>query len=364
MTIGNSGRRRWLAATAAGLMPCLGPSQGRAWGARPAADTALLSAWAEGDQYFVGVVAAVDRRLQVRQRIVVPTRAHGVSALGDGTLIAVARRPGDWLLRWRLGRAPAEWHWAEPGRSFNGHAVPSADGRRLFTTETVADSGTSVVGVRDGETLVKLDEWPTHGIDAHALLVEGNTLLVANGGIVTRPETGRVKHDLHRMDSSLVRLGAAGGRLLAQWRLPDRRLSLRHLAANGSRIGVALQAEHDDATERAAAPVLAVLDDAGLRTVGDAPRLNGYGGDITPLGNGFAVSAPRAGRVAAWRPRDGWDEPLMLEEACALATAGHATLIGGQPLAARYRNGRTDTLALTGAQRLDNHWCVLDPRSG
>jgi hypothetical protein len=31
----------------------------------------------------------------------VPTRAHGVWAEAGGTLLAVARRPGDWLLRWR-----------------------------------------------------------------------------------------------------------------------------------------------------------------------------------------------------------------------------------------------------------------------
>ena len=92
-----------------------------------------------------------------------------------------------------------------------------------------------MVGVRHARTLEKLAEWPTHGIDAHELIWDlhspgGPTLLVANGGVPTAPETGRSKRDLHRMDSSLVRLDATTGRLMGQWRLQDPRLSLRHLA--------------------------------------------------------------------------------------------------------------------------------------
>lgn len=64
------------------------------------------------------------------------------------------------------------------------------------------------------------------------------------------------------MDSSLVRLQGDSGALLRQWRLSDQRLSLRHLAWNTQRnvLGIALQAEHDQETERSMAPVLALFD--------------------------------------------------------------------------------------------------------
>ncbi|WP_036236917.1 DUF1513 domain-containing protein, partial [Methylibium sp. T29-B] len=174
------------------------------------------------------------------------------------------RRPGDWLVRWQPdGRRSPQWQWAEPGRAFNGHVIAGAGGTRLYTTETDLETGSAWIGVRDARSLEKLDEWPTHGIDAHELLLDDDdtgghdapSLWVANGGVPTRPETGRQKLNLDRMDSSLVRLDARSGALRGQWRLDDRRLSLRHMAwrdtpAAGARtqrvLGIALQAEHDD----------------------------------------------------------------------------------------------------------------------
>jgi hypothetical protein len=64
------------------------------------------------------------------------------------------------------------------------------------------------IGVRDRQTLRKLAEFDTHGIDPHQLLLdhEGH-LIVANGGVPRTPADK--KFDLQRMDSSLVRLDAA-----------------------------------------------------------------------------------------------------------------------------------------------------------
>jgi hypothetical protein len=176
----------------------------------------------------------------------------------SGSVLSVARRPGDWLLRWdEQGRA-LTWRWIEPGRAFAGHMLASADGATVYTTEIDLETGAGLIGVRDGATLAKRDEWSSHGIDPHQLLWDATrpgAFIVANGGVPTRPETGRIKHALDRMDSSLVRLDGASGRRLCQWRLSDPRLSLRHLAWNGTRLGVALQAEHDNPADKLSAPV-------------------------------------------------------------------------------------------------------------
>ena len=171
---------------------------------------------------------------------------------------------------------------------------------------------------------------------------------------------------LARMDSSLVRLDPATGRITGQWRLPDRRLGLRHLAfaADGT-LGIALQAEHDDAGQRQAAPVLATWTlRRGLNPVPlpAGVALSGYGGSVAGWGDGLAVSCPRADRVACWRLAGGaahWLPPLELDEACALAQGWCGGV--GAVVHARAASCAADSAQrwpLPAAVRLDNHWVL------
>jgi hypothetical protein len=348
-------RRRFLiAAAACGASAWIAP----AWGTRM---LQLAAAWDEAQGHRIGVLGLEGGTLAPRTSLDVPTRAHGLAIEPDGSVLAVARRPGDWMLRWQPGQRTATWVWAEPGRAFNGHVAASADRRRLFTSETALDSGAGLIGVRDARSLEKLAEWPTHGIDPHALLVDGNALIVANGGVPTRPETGRIKRDLQRMDSSLARINASDGALLGQWRLDDQRLSLRHLARNGALVGIALQAEHDEPATRASAPLLALFD--GRQLVLAAPQhmppLAGYGGDIAAYDKGFAVGAPRANRIARWHPDGGWQPPLELAEGCALASANGRVWAAGRGGAASFGANDEAGFTLPHALRIDNHWVAL-----
>lgn len=318
----------------------------------------LAAAWDSESQHHVGVLVVVNGRLQVKTQLDVPTRAHGLWREPAGTWLAVARRPGDWLMRWRANGPAMQWAWSEPQRALNGHVLASADGNTLFTTETDLDSGLGLIGVRDALTLEKRAEWQTHGMDPHELVWGPNgELFVANGGIASLPESGRRKIALERMDSSLVQINASSGQLQRQWRLPDRRLSIRHLAWNGQLLGMALQAEHDDAEERANAPVLAVLDGNELSAISPPQPLAGYGGDIAACNSvnssGFAVSCPRANCVAVWQAEGGWQASLQLHEACALAETTQGTVVGGRT-AALLGQGQT-RVPVTGL-RLDNHW--------
>lgn len=342
----------------------------------------LVAAWQQADGgYRIGLLSVggtAGSPLTVLHALEVPTRAHGVHALRDGSIVATARRPGDWLVRWNPAKAaPPHWHWVDPTRSFNGHVIASADGRSLYTTETDIDTGASLVARRDAASLETLAEWPTHGIDAHELLwtpvaAQGQRtdatprLIVANGGVPTAPETGRVKRDLHTMDSSIVQLDGATGALRGHWRLADRRLSLRHLAwnAQGSALGIALQAEHDEASAREAAPVLALFDGKRLR-VAQAPHtsqaaLRGYGGSIAAAPDGWAVSCPRAGGIATFTPKGTWRGLVELPQVCALAQADRHLWAAGLnhslqdalgPSPGQHPHAQT----LAGA-RMDNHW--------
>ena len=351
-------RRAFLAACAA--LVCA-PALSRAGGVEL---PRLAAAWQGKNGYQVGILKPTQDSLVVTAAIDVPTRAHALYQEPGGTLLAIARRPGDWLLRWDADGKPLAWRWIEPRRAFTGHVV--SDAKWLYIAETDLDTGAGLIGVRDAVTLEKRAEWPTHGIDPHQLVWDARhpgALIVANGGVPTRSETGRAKVDLARMDSSLVRLDAATGELLGQWRLADRRLSLRHLAWNGGKLGIALQAEHDAASDKTVAPVLALFDGNTLRPVTVSQPLAGYGGDVapiqTPVGSGFAVSCPRAQGVALFAADASWQGWMPLAEACALADGSDQVWVGG----------RLQTLALQAATpgnrlanpgiRLDNHWIAL-----
>lgn len=354
-------RRDFLIASTVNVAALIAPA--RAAGLFQDARVRLGAAWNDPASHRIGILALQDGAMVPESSLEVPTRAHGLAFAADGSLFAVARRPGDWILRWRPGHADADWIWAEPGRAFNGHIAFSADGRRVFTSETDLDSGAGIIGVRDACTLAALAEWPSHGIDPHALLVEGDMLMVANGGVPTRPETGRVKRGLERMDSSLVRLDAARGTLLGQWRLDDSRLSMRHLARNGSLLGIALQAEHDDPAARAAAPLLALFDGRGLSIASpqDTLATQGYAGDIAPAGTGFVIGAPRGNLVTRWMPGAGWQTPIALAEGCAIAAsnAGGAPIwAAGRGAAMRLQGEEKTRMDLSSSIRVDNHWIV------
>ena len=290
----------------------------------------------------------------------------------------MARRPGDWLLRWSpKGGKPVQWQWADPGRAFNGHVIASPDGKRLYTTETDLETGAGLVGVRDARSLAKQAEWPTFGIDSHELIWDATdpaqpALLVANGGVPTRPETGRAKLDLAQMDSSLVRLDAGTGALLGQWRLPDRHLSLRHLAwlsdSEGTRpplLGIALQAEHEATAQKNQAPVLALFDGSALTPFEAAVSLAGYGGAICAVKSGWAVGCPRAHGLTLFNADGSWRELVTLPHACAVAAWDKGCWAGGQNdalwVAGDSGAARLPHRMSPSAIRLDNHWVCLPP---
>jgi hypothetical protein len=316
----------------------------------------LAAAWDSAQGSRVGLIECTAGAWRVAAEVEVPTRAHGVVIEPEGTLLAVARRPGDWMLRWRPGGRPL-WAWNDATRYFNGHV--RRRGVRLCTTETDVETGQGKVVVRDMRNLQVQAVWPSEGTDPHDMLfARDGSLWVANGGIETRPETGRAKRNLQQMDSSLVRLGSDGG-LLGQWRLDDRRLSLRHLASVDGRVAIALQAEHDDPALRAQAPVLAMFDGKQLKAMA-SPPLAGYGGDIAATPAGFAVSVPRAGGIALFDKDGKWLEQLALDEACALAVDGATLYAGGRSSAMTVRDGVAARMTVPSLQ-LDNHWQVDIP---
>ncbi|MBP6638220.1 MAG: DUF1513 domain-containing protein, partial [Sulfuritalea sp.] len=164
----------------------------------------------KSDPYFAGALVAdwESRKLSIRYAVPLPTRPHGLLAEADGGLLMLGVRPGTWMLRCDgAGKLMQQVRLDDDGATarLGGHAVVSADGERLYTTETDQRNGRGLVGVRDRRRLAKLAEWETLGIDPHQLLLDAEGhVIVANGGVPRTPADK--KYDLQRMDSSLVRL--------------------------------------------------------------------------------------------------------------------------------------------------------------
>lgn len=356
-------RRRHLLSLLAGAA-CAGGLPSRA----AAAPQRLGIAWRGATQdsmHRVGILAVdwAARTLHVAGDAVVPSRAHGLLAEPGGGLLAVALRPGRWLLRLDAdARAVERVDIADEPlpRRFAGHVIASADGRRLYTTETDTTTGLGRIGVRDARTLRKIDDWATGGVEPHQLLLdpEGH-VMVAHGGIWRDRDDRKIQLD--RMDASLVRVDGGSGALLGQWRLDDRRLSVRHLAWGvDGLLGVALQAEHDRAADRAAAPALAVWDGDSLRAV---PGGDGYAGDIIGVsGGGFVISNVRRDTAWWWHPAAParLTEVAQLQRAYALAGGGGVLIAAGRGLARWHPREAPAMLPWPAPMALDNHMVALD----
>ena len=94
-------RRQALALLAgtAGLGACAWLPAEAATARAQGASARLAAAWDVQGRYFIGLLSAATPMarpaLKVHAALEVPSRAHGVCPLADGSVVAVARRPGD-----------------------------------------------------------------------------------------------------------------------------------------------------------------------------------------------------------------------------------------------------------------------------
>lgn len=335
--------------------------------------TAHLSARSTLDgQHFI---SSLDASGQLRFSTPLPGRGHGVALSPDKrTAVAVARRPGQYLivLDTQTGHFLHQIE-SDANRHFYGHGVFSPNGRWLFTTENDFEAGQGLIGVRDATQNFELvRSMPAHGIGPHelALLSDGKTLVVANGGIQTHPDSGRAKLNLDTMQPALTYIDAESGALLAQHQLKPEwhQNSIRHLAVTpDDQVCFVMQYQGN----RTETPPL-----IGLHRLGEplkllqAPaaihqRMRNYCGSVTidTSGETFAVSSPRGGVISFWRTATGdFLGHLDVPDGCGIATGAAANefwISSGLGSMLRYRlqqgTVHTSTFPNRNDMRWDNH---------
>ena len=270
-------------------------------------DAVYCSAYMAKDGTFG--VATLTETGDIIDRIQLIDRGHDVTRCPTSDLsVAFARRPGTFAVVFDSRKGAIVTTLTSPeGRHFFGHGIFSTDGKILYATENDYDNYTGVIGVYDAsDGFRRIGEFPTHGIDPHelTLIEDGNTLIIANGGIKTHPDHGRDKLNLDHMEPSLVFIDTKHDQLIEKHVLPDsrRQLSTRHLDVDASGtvwIGCQFEGPANETPPLVGrikrGEELAFLDIAE----DDWRLLNNYVGSVSanPSAGLVAVSSPKGGAV-------------------------------------------------------------------
>jgi hypothetical protein len=279
-------------------------------------------------------VVAVDEAGEIAFDLDVADRGHGLAVRpGSSEAICFGRRPGTYglVLDTLAGEVVTEI-LAASSRHFSGHGLFVQGGDLLLATENDEVRHEGVIGIYDARANYKrLGEFPTCGIGPHdlALLPDGKTLVVANGGIDKRHDDngGRELSDIR---SDLVYLDWQSQRLLDRAVLESQfaRLSIRHLAlTEAGDVAAALQDSADVPDldfplgflhRPGSAPRWLAAPDGGW------VRLRGYcGAAAADRAAGLvAMSSPRGNCVGLWDESGAALEALAIHDGCGLSATG------------------------------------------
>ena len=302
-----------------------------------AAGTIYLNAYATAGAEPSFGVAALDGTGKLLFTTATPGRAHGiVPRPGIAEAAVFARRPGRWFQTLSLADGtPGPVVRAPDDRRFTGHGDYSADGRILYVAEDDVPREEGAIGIYDAtDGYHRIGAIPTHGLGPHELILmhDGTTLAVANGGVITHPDTGRAKLNLDSMDSSLTYVEAATGTLLDKVHLPEEHanLGIRHIALledGGIAFGV-----QDERPIGMLQPLTGAHRPGGAIRLFDTPedvlsRMQGYIGSVASDGTTVAASSPMGGVIGLWDAGSGaWLGSTALADGCGLAPNGDGYL--------------------------------------
>lgn len=308
---------------------------------------------------------------QIAFSVPLPARGHaGAAHPTKAEATVFARRPGVFALAvdCQTGATVARFS-APQGRHFFGHGVYSADGSVLYTTENDYGAARGVIGVWDCDAgYTRLGEFSSGGIGPHeiARLAGTDTLVVANGGIQTHPDSGRAKLNIATMRPNLSYVSASGDILDRVVLGRDLRLnSIRHIAVRSDGlVAFGMQWQGGNTSTQpllgfhrlGARPMLAEVPENNL------VNMRGYVGSVSFSNDGHqvAISSPKGGEV-------------QLINATTMAFNGHYALadvcgIGKSRLGFVVTTGNGDVIALQGGPlatqtrhkvNFDNHMAVV-----
>ena len=310
-------------------------------------------------------VAVFNSHGQVVQIVPLPDRGHSFALDPAGSrVVAFGRQPGFYAAVFNIIEGAGESDIAEgegesgvtvmpelieaaPGCHFFGHGVFADQGRVMAATENDYENGRGVIGIyqagNGGNGWRRVAELDCFGVGPHEmiLLPDGQTVCVANGGLLTHPDYGKLVLNRATMRPSLAYIDLASGRLLEQVFLPEsfRQLSLRHLALDvqgkvwfgGQYEGPSTHRLPLVGFHRRGEPLeFAVVPDESCWQ-----GMRNYVGSVAAdvQGKYIATTSPVGGVVMIWHADSGkWAQTVVVPDGCGVApaAAGGFLLSSGQ----------------------------------
>lgn len=250
--------------------------------------TLWLSAQGDEEATF-GLAASPDPHVDALQ---IPTGFRGHDVAQHPTrpweVVLFGRRPGTSSAAIDVsGRRVETTFSSTTGRAFQGHGFFTPDGLYLITSEADTVSGAGWLGIRETDTYSLVGEVETFGIGPHQvlLLADGRTAVVANGGLLTRPETGSEVLNLDTMDSTLAYVDLESGGLVSEHRAAVPKGSIRHMdVTDEGAVVIGIQVQRDALSHDDVVPL------AGIHRQGDEIVLFDDGLDGVALMNDYIGS--------------------------------------------------------------------------
>lgn len=299
-------------------------------------DAVYATAFQTPDRSFGFALMGDDGQILSEHRLT--GRGHGfASSPATGWNVAFARAPGNYAFAFKSNGNSEPVAFSTPqGRHFYGHGAFSADGKLLYATENDFENDTGLIGVYEPSSgFRRVGEFPSGGIGPHEMLLspDGASLWVANGGILTHPDTGKAKLNLETMRSSIALIELAHGAIRSHWETPLhlQRLSLRHMALDHTG-SLWIGAQHEGpATDQA--PLIAICaEDRELGFAEINPQklsaLRNYVGGVAASGDGRRIgfTSPVGGALLVLDVGNGSAALQSQPQVCGLAGRGSGFL--------------------------------------
>ncbi|KAB7615190.1 DUF1513 domain-containing protein [Amylibacter sp. SFDW26] len=305
-------------------------------------------------------------------QIPLPARGHAAAVHPiRPEAVAFARRPGRFALVINCATGQLIQKLDAPSeRHFYGHGAFINNGEILCTSENNIETGKGVVGLwARSENYRRIGEFYSGGIGPHELktMPDDQTIVIANGGIRTHPDSGREKLNLETMCPNLSIINFNGS-IIENLELDKelRHNSIRHLdVSTDGKVAFGMQWEGD---ETEIVPLLGVMNDSREIELLSAPieyqvALKSYIGSVAISARNIGITAPRGGKVHIYSNFSKFQKSVSRSDISGISAnqTGFLTTDGNGRISQLYR----DVLKpIRATQRLwDNHLVKVNTKS-
>jgi hypothetical protein len=325
------------------------------------------------DQRGQNMAAAINSQGQIVSSVKLPARGHDSLALPHkpGHALIFARRPDRFAIEVDFLNGEIVSHIQSQGDShFYGHGAFSKDNKYLYTTENLYAKKRGLIVVRDAQNYQVLDRFDSGGVGPHELMLmpDGNTLVIANGGIETHPNQPRKKLNSETMQPNLAYLDITTGKILSSYAPPDNRLSIRHLTVRPD--GAVYAGAQFQGSRSTIQPLVFAHHGEDNLQAFSAPqsqwyKMQQYTASLLVKDNLLCVSCPRGSHLSFWdtSTRQFIDQQTFSDVSGLAYSHGNFLASSGKGLLKTLNHTRPITGAAsinTLALKFDNHMTMID----